>query len=358
MGDAQRDETRDWLADRGATPEQLDAAEREGHLAGLASDLVLSRGAQLSAHDVAERTGIDLDLVITTFTNAGVPVPDPGAKQFTDADAAFIAGVCAASYINGPDGGDLMRVVAGALDRIAEAAVAEFVQGPEDELHRRGATQIEHADRVMHATELAGLLGDSLGVLFRHHMQQAIARQRVIQRGVSHRGMARLAIGFVDLVGSTALEARLGPKELGEMVSQFEARAFAVTAAAGGRIVKFIGDEIMVSALDAATGCRLMEALVDTFHDAGVQPRGGLVCGEVLYRHGDYYGPVVNLAARLVDAAIPGEVLVDSSVVRAAGEGGIDLGSDRSERLTFEPAGRRLLKGFESPVVVWTLAAR
>ena len=35
--------------------------------------------------------------------------------------------------------------------------------------------------------------------------------------------------------------------------------------------------------------------------------------GEVLFRHGDYYGPMVNLAARLVDAAIPGEALVDRS---------------------------------------------
>ena len=68
--------------------------------------------------------------------------------------------------------------------------------------------------------------------------------------------------------------------------------------------------------------------------------------GEVLFRHGDYYGPIVNLAARLVDAAIPGEALVDRSVVEAM----------KDDDLVFEPAGRRMLKGFDEPVAVWSLA--
>jgi class 3 adenylate cyclase len=71
------------------------------------------------------------------------------------------------------------------------------------------------------------------------------------------------------------------------------------------------------------------------------------VYGEVLFRHGDYYGPVVNLAARLVDAAIPGEALVDTSVVEAV----------KDEGLGFESAGRRMIKGLATPVPVWSLSA-
>jgi class 3 adenylate cyclase len=55
---------------------------------------------------------------------------------------------------------------------------------------------------------------------------------------------------------------------------------------------------------------------------------------------------VVNLAARLVDAAIPGEALVDGSVVTAL----------KDDDVVFEPAGRRMLKGFATPVPVWSLA--
>jgi len=55
----------------------------------------------------------------------------------------------------------------------------------------------------------------------------------------------------------------------------------------------------------------------------------------------------VNLAARLVDAAIPGEALVDASVVEAV----------KDEGLSFDAAGRRMLKGLAMPVPVWSLAA-
>jgi adenylate cyclase len=169
----------------------------------------------------------------------------------------------------------------------------------------------------------------------------------VTQRGVSRRELARLAIGFVDLVGSTTMQGRLDPAELGKLVTRFETRAFEVIAARGGRLVKFIGDEIMVAALDPIVGCHIMLDLVDAFTDDGTLPRGGQVFGEVLFRHGDYYGPVVNLAARLVDTAIPGEVLVDASVAEEA----------KDEGLVFEPAGRRQVKGFDAPVTVWSLAS-
>ena len=66
----------------------------------------------------------------------------------------------------------------------------------------------------------------------------------------------------------------------------------------------------------------------------------------MLFRHGDYYGRVVNLASRLVDAAIPGEALVDGSVVVALKD---------EEDVRFESAGRRMLKGFDAPVAVWSL---
>ena len=56
--------------------------------------------------------------------------------------------------------------------------------------------------------------------------------------------------------------------------------------------------------------------------------------------HGDFFGPVVNLAARLVDAAVPGEVLVDDMV---------------ADQTSTEPAGRRMLKGFDEPVRVHSL---
>jgi adenylate cyclase len=343
-------ELRAWLLERGADPDASDPLSHEA--AGLGTVLVLGRDAELSVRDVAEQSGVPLDKVVAMFHGLGVTIADLDARQFTPADVRLVQSLAGADEIGmglGIAQGDaLLRVVAGAMERIAEAAVAVYVQGPEEELRHRWATVLECAYANMRATELALDIGVGFGAVFRHHMRQAVARQRVIQEGVTRRELARLAIGFVDLVGSTALQAALDPAELGAQVSTFEARAFEVIAAGGGRLVKFIGDEIMVAAMDPAAGVRIVSDLVDVFTEDGTQPRGGLVFGEVLFRHGDYYGPVVNLAARLVDAAIPGEALVDRSVVEAL----------KDDDQSFEPAGRRMLKGFDEPVSVWSLTPR
>jgi class 3 adenylate cyclase len=340
------DELRAWLVTHGVDPDDVDTLVGEGRVEALASDLVLDRGAELSAREVAAQAGIGLDKVVGTFHDLGVAVPDLDEPQFTRHDVVFVQRMSQAAGLGIVQGPDLLRVVAGSMERIAEAAVAVYVQGPEEDLRRRWASVFDCARSNMLATELALDLGAGLGPVFRHHMRQAVTRQRVIQEGVTRRELARLAIGFVDLVGSTALQAGLDPAALGEQVSRFEARAFDVTAAGGGRIVKFIGDAIMIAAVDPVAGVRIVADLVAAFTDDGTQPRGGLVFGEVLFRHGDYYGPVVNLAARLVDAAIPGEALVDGSVVTAL----------KDDDVVFEPAGRRMLKGFATPVPVWSLA--
>ncbi|HLT68516.1 MAG TPA: adenylate/guanylate cyclase domain-containing protein [Acidimicrobiales bacterium] len=343
----QDDELRRWLAARGVD-DRTDGARGidDERLAGLAGDLVLERTSELSAREVAARAGVPLSHVVGMFHDLGVLVPDVDAPLFSPFDVAFVERMHGAAEIGIVQGRDLLRVVAGAMERIAEAAVAVYVQGLERELRRQGASLAEMAEANVRATALALELGDGLGAVFRHHMRQAVARQRVVQEGVARRELARLAVGFVDLVGSTRLHAGLDPDELGEFVSRFESQAFEVVAAHEGRLVKFIGDAIMFAAVDPTAGCRIAADLVRTFTADGTQPRGGLVFGEVLFRHGDYYGPVVNLAARLAAAAIPGEVLVDRAVAEALAD---------DDELTFEPAGRRMLKGFDRPVTVWSL---
>jgi class 3 adenylate cyclase len=335
-----------WLAELGGDDATIIRALETHRAEALAGDLVLERGATLSALDVAAGADVDVDWVHGLFRELGVPVPDLDASQFTEADVILVDRLVGAKRQGIVEGSDLLRVIAGAMERIAEAAVAIYVQGPEEELRRRGSSLLDCARSNRDATELALDIGNGLAPVFRHHMRQAVARQRVIQSGVSRRELARLAVGFVDLVGSTELQGGLDPVALGAQVSRFEARAFDVTAAGGGRLVKFIGDEIMIAVPDPVAGCRIVGDLVDAFTGDGTQPRAGLVFGEVLFRHGDYYGPVVNMAARLVDAAIPGEALVDASVVEAA----------KDEDLAFEAAGRRMLKGFATPVSVWSLA--
>jgi adenylate cyclase len=353
------DELVRWLRALGASEAQLEAyADACGgyELQRLAVDLVLNRGADLSVRDLAVRRGIEPAHIVEVLRAYGVAVPDVDAPLFTEADAELFVAFEEAGGFPTADAQVLMRAVANALDRVADAAVALYVQGEEVELLRSGAPPLAWAQKAAHVTELAGRLGVGMGVLFRHHLRQAIDRQRVSQVGVTSADVARMAIGFVDLVGSTALGDTLDVGEFRKLVSEFEARAFEVASRSGGRVVKFIGDEIMVAALDPASGCRLMLALVEACSLTGMQPRGGLSWGEVLFRGGDYYGREVNLASRLVDAAIPGEVLVDAAVVRGAEQEGSTARAADSG-LAFERAGRRLLRGFATPVEVWSVTS-
>jgi adenylate cyclase len=186
-----------------------------------------------------------------------------------------------------------------------------------------------------------------MGTIFAHHLRDAIARQRASHTDTTDRSLSRLAVGFVDLVGFTPISRQAAPSDLLQLIGQFELEAFEVAAAHNGRVVKHIGDEVMFVALDVAAGCSIAAALTDAFDTKGIEPRAGLAFGDVISRYGDYYGPVVNLAARLADLAVPKEVLVDAAAAEAA----------RGASVLLEPAGRRLLKGFDEPVEVYSVAA-
>ena len=92
------------------------------------------------------------------------------------------------------------------------------------------------------------------------------------------------------------------------MLNGFSEAVTDVVRADGGRLVKFIGDEVMWV---SSTPERLVQTAADLVEDprtqaAGLQVRAGLGYGGVLAIGGDYFGNAVNLAARLVAPRRPG----------------------------------------------------
>jgi adenylate cyclase len=332
------------LRSLGATEEQLDAVRGQSHYVGLAADLVLTEGAVLTALDLADRSGVPVEEVLSLWRTLGVDVPDEHRAMFSERDAEFTAYMIDFKPV-GSHGAELMRVLGTSLTRVAEAAVAVYVQTLEPKMDRADVEIAVWAQEMADVTASALKLGDSMGAIFSHHMRDAVLRQRIAQAGVHDRSLYRLAVGFVDLVGFTPLSLRTSPQKLLELISQFETKAFEVAGRHNGRIVKHIGDEVMFVAIDPVDGCELALALMAEFTNEGIQPRGGLAYGDVVARQGDYYGEVVNLASRLADLAIPGEVLADDHVRRAA----------ERDSLVFEGAGRRQLKGFDQPVAVYSV---
>ncbi len=154
-----------------------------------------------------------------------------------------------------------------------------------------------------------------------------------------------IAVGFLDVVGYTALSARVDPTGLNDILDAFEERAVTIVHAHDGvSIVKFLGDAVMLVAARPALLVDLMLELateVPGLEDAPL--RGGMAYGPTIVREGDYFGSSVNLAARLTDMARPWSVLVDPS-----------LEESLAEEFEVHPTPRMHLRGFGSvqPLVV------
>jgi class 3 adenylate cyclase len=336
-----------FLLSLGATPEQIAEAETRSGLVGLGADLVFAAAEGFTAADLAEQTGTSVEDVMDIWRALGVEVPGPETPMFSSADASLVRSMTSVDLFNEGEGDELLHVVGSALARIADAAIAFYVQSVEAGLAESGADTLRLAEKSSGAAMKALELGAGLGAVFVHLLRDGVDRQRLAQAHVSDRALFRVAVGFVDLVGFTPLSHRMATRELSAFIGLFENRAFRLASEHGGRIIKHIGDEVMFVAIDPVAGCELALALMTEFVGEGIQPRGGLAFGDVVARQGDYFGEVVNLASRLADLAIPGEVLADDNVRRAAGD----------SPLVFEGAGRRQLKGFEEPVSVYSVLA-
>jgi adenylate cyclase len=146
-------------------------------------------------------------------------------------------------------------------------------------------------------------------------------------------GRLRVAIAFADLAGYTRLTEEAGEEEAVDIIERF-VEAVQDTLPDDARVIKTIGDEVMIVGSDASAVLDWAVGFQQLQQERPL-PRIGIHQGLTLYRDGDYYGRAVNLAARVGARAAGGEVLVTRPLVEAAGS-----------HLEFEHIGEVKLKGF------------
>jgi adenylate cyclase len=336
-----------WLEAQGVTPDEMAEANSRGLLTAVVSDRVFRPGGRFELAELARRAGMTEAQIERLRRATGLPLAASHVRVFTEDDVQSLVAFRAGAEMFGERATlQFVRVIGSGLARVAEAAVSLFLSQVQQPLMAEHPSELALAKANLEARQLLVMVSRFLDKLFRVHTEEAIRRSR--QERIDY-DTSQLAIGFVDLVGFTPLAQQLPMRELAALVDDFEARAFDVAIEQEGRVVKLIGDELMFVAPSAAAGCEIALTLAEGFRDRpGITPRGGVAVGALLMRGGDYYGPVVNLAARLAELAIPHEILVTPPVQREA--------QRTRAPLTFAPAGRRLLKGFAEPLEVFAVA--
>jgi adenylate cyclase len=330
------------LRARGHSMDEIREASRTGRLAyGFMEDLFPPREPTYSLDEAAERSGLEPALLERIWSAVGFPAP--GIDEITEEDVQLLRYIAAALQAGFPLVAflQLVRVYGQSVARIADAEVKLFHLYVHEPLIQDGVDNLDMAE------EMQGLARELLPLAapIMDHVHQRFLQHFLDQDVVGHMefeadsdgdldlGRVRVAIAFADLAGYTRLTEEAGEDEAVDIIERF-VEAVSDTLPEGARIIKTIGDEVMVVAADAAA---LLDWAVgfQALQQERPLPRIGIHQGLTLYRDGDYYGRAVNLAARVGARAAGGEVLVTRPLVEAGGR-----------HLEFERIGEVKLKGF------------
>jgi adenylate cyclase len=319
---------REVLIDAGVPREEVDRAAHDGTLELLAFErMVATDPPQYSLDEVSALSGVAPERIRAYWRALGFPDPRPGEKLFCDSDLAMLSDVIWFISHGALEAGvalQMARVIGSSLERVARAQIETIetrrTPAPEDGPHPWDGDEAVETDvdelAIRRGTDLLPLMPKLMEFVWRRHVNDAARRRRL---RMSAGGGATFCVGFADLVGFTAQSLQLDEEELAEVISRFEAIAYDVVASHRGRVVKMIGDEVMFLSETVRSGAELALALAEAYRDDEdlSDVRVGLANGPVLEREGDVYGPVVNLASRIVSVAYPGSVVVSPDVCEA-----------------------------------------
>ncbi len=344
----------EYLSERGATLDELAEGHRLGRLPELGGALARRAGhALLTPAELVASGVVDAERFKRIWQAAGLAVPAPDARDLTDRDVDALAAFVAAIDLFGEDMLlQFTRVVGAAVAAIADASMAVFGLAVTGALFDSGATEVETAQAFEGGSRLlVDVVPSVMGALFLQHIDRAV--DRYVAGGGDDVGaqLAYLAVGFVDLVESTSMIQTLPAEEIAAAISGFEQQATTVVSKNQGRVVKTIGDEVMFVANTAADAAQIALELVDyaAAHPALRGLRGGLAWGPLVRSYADFYGPVVNLAARAVKEAQPGQVLAEVELVgQVQAATSLRVGTPQEHEL----------RGFAEPVVLWPIERR
>ncbi len=238
-----------------------------------------------------------------------------------------------------------------ALAKVDVRPVLPLVQAPTLILHRRefGLVPIVHgrylAEHISGA-RLVELPGSDVDLMW-ETPQLALDQVQEFLTGVRPTAQPSRILAtvlFTDIVGSTQRAGRLGDRRWRQLLEVHDELAGRLVEQFHGQLVKTTGDGILATFDGPGRAVRCAAALRDELGGIDLQIRAGLHTGEIEQRDGDIGGIAVHIAARVMAAADPGEILASRTVHDLV------VGSD----IAMDDRGSRPLKGIQG---TWQLFA-
>ncbi len=337
-----REQLLERLAEDGFSVDDLKAAAAEDRLALLPVQRVL--GGELSATQIAEETGLPVEMLRRLRRQLGLPDADPDEHVFGDEwlDSARSTKIFLDAGLGEDAIGEITRVLGEAMARVAGTTTGVFTEA----FLQPGDSEEEVASRFARlAAELTPALGPVLLAAFKGHLLENVQRGMISRAELESGHLAgeqNTAVGFADLVGFTVLGGQLAAEELGSVIGRFGELASEVTDSKV-RLIKTIGDAAMLSAREPGPLVAAALSLLEAVEEADLPSlRAGIAYGPALQRSGDLYGHAVNLASRVTSIARPGSVLCTEEVRDAA-----------PDEFDWSSAGKHRLKGIGKAIPLY-----
>ncbi len=145
----------------------------------------------------------------------------------------------------GDDGAfGFLRVLGSAMARLTEAESALVRAAAPDIQMNHTRDELTTAQAYRAISEFMPRITGLIDAVHRHHIVSARTHFEGVMRDLSGASV-QCGVGFADLSGFTALTQSLTPAELSMLLDEFNATVSDVVHSDGGRVVKFIGDEVM-----------------------------------------------------------------------------------------------------------------
>ncbi len=154
---------------------------------------------------------------------------------------------------------------------------------------------------------------------------------------------AEMTVVFTDLEGFTPFTAEYGDEAALMLLAEHHRASTPIVRRWGGRVVKRLGDGLMLVFADPESAVAAAIEMVPTV-PAPLRLRAGIHVGQAMVTADDLIGHVVNIAARVTDQAAGGQVLITDQVRQAVGD---------IDDVTFTPLPIPVLKGVDEHVSIY-----